>query len=78
MSSFVRFVLKCKHDKTPLGDVARDIKDDKNLKRTWCYKTSLQYLANHGASSSVYYILEEANKNYINNKNMKMIGEVVR
>jgi len=64
MSSFVRFVLNFKNDDSPIGDVARDMKADKSLKRTICYKSVVKHLDEHGASERVYQILEDAYKLY--------------
>jgi hypothetical protein len=64
MTSFVRFVLKAKKEASALGDVARDIRDDIHVKRTWCYKTFVKYLTKCGASSRVYCVLEDANESY--------------
>jgi hypothetical protein len=64
MTSFVRFVLKFKKDDSAIGDLARDMDMDKNLTRTWGYKTVLRYLECHGASSNVFTTLEEAHEIY--------------
>ena len=57
MSSFVRYVLKFKNDDSAIGDVARDIMADNNLKRTWSYKTLVKYLEEVGACDKVFGIL---------------------
>jgi hypothetical protein len=70
MSSFVRFVLSSKKEASPLGDVARDIKEDKAVKRTWCYKSFVKYLDSRGASENVYDIIKEANDAYTRTKQL--------
>ena len=64
MSSFVRFVLSAKKELSPLGDVARDIKEDKSVNRAWCYKSFVKYLDNRGACADVYGVIEEAQEAY--------------
>jgi hypothetical protein len=58
MSSFVRFVLKHKHDDTPYGDLARDMIADPNIRRTWGVKTTKAYIEPL-ASVKVWAVLEE-------------------
>lgn len=66
MSSFVRFALKFKKEQTPWGDVARDLKQDTEVKHYWNWKRFNQYLEeNHsGGSLRVYSILEEMRDAY--------------
>lgn len=60
MSSFVRWMLQFKNDNSDIGDVARDMKADRNLKRTICYKSVVKYFDSIGACDRVYRILEDA------------------
>jgi hypothetical protein len=64
MSSFVRWVLQFKNDDSAIGDVARDMMVDMDLKKTWCYRTVIKHLDQRGACDSVYTILAEANQRY--------------
>jgi len=43
MSSFVYKILLHKKDDTPLGDIARDILQDKNINRRWGFKKLYEY-----------------------------------
>jgi hypothetical protein len=64
MSSFVRFILKFKHSDCARGDVARDIREDGQIKRTWGYRTFKKYLEERGACSRVMDLVEEMNVEY--------------
>jgi len=66
MSSFVRFVLKFKHSDCPWGDLARDTREDGNIKRTWGYRTFKKYLEDRGACSRALDIVEEIHEEYVN------------
>jgi hypothetical protein len=61
MSSFVRFVLKHKRFDTPIGDLARDMRDDECTNRSWCYKTFKAHIEeHHNPSRNVMAVVEEA------------------
>ena len=64
MSSFVRFILKYKYSDCAWGDVARDIREDAGIKRTWGYRAFKKYLDDRGACSRVMDIIEEINVEY--------------
>lgn len=43
-TTFVRFLLRFKHDDTPAGDLARDLLEDPCAKRTWGYARLRKHL----------------------------------
>jgi len=57
-TTFVRFVLKYKNEDSPYGDLARDMLEDKKIKRTWGYKTTKKYLISVNACDRVMDLLE--------------------
>ena len=58
MSSFVRYILKHKHQETPYGDVARDILADPNVKRNWSHRRLSKYLTEVGATQRVFELID--------------------
>jgi hypothetical protein len=64
MKSFVNYVLRFKREDTPLGDVARDMSCDPNIKKSWGYTQLMVYLIGMNATDRIYGILEEAKISY--------------
>ena len=62
--SFVNYVLRFKDDDSALGDVARDMSCDPNIKKSWGYSKLMVYLIGMNATDRIYGILEEANQRY--------------
>jgi hypothetical protein len=60
MVAFVSYILRFKNDNSAIGDVARDIEVDTNIKKTWGYTKLITYLIDMNVSERVYGILEEA------------------
>ncbi len=65
MSSFVRFVMKFKKSECPFGDLARDMKEDANIRRTWGFRTTKKYLESRGACDRAMDALQSCNEAYI-------------
>jgi hypothetical protein len=60
---FTRFATQ--HTTGPWGDVARDLRDDPQVKRTWSFKRLSKHLMdNHRPVERVWVILEEMNEAY--------------
>lgn len=64
MISFVNFVLLNKNENNAIGDVARDMVQDTQIKKSWCYATLKKHMDEIGACGAVYDVLSEANEVY--------------
>lgn len=64
MSSFVRFILKFKHEDNAYGDVARDTLADPMINRKWGYKSFAQHLVYRGASQRVWDTVDDMARQY--------------
>ena len=65
MTTFVRYCLRWKKSDCPYGDVARDMLQDVNIRRTWCYKTFKKYLEDRGACGRCLDVVDEINETYV-------------
>lgn len=59
MGSFVRFILKFKHENNAYGDVARDILADPMVNRNWGYAGFSRHLYFRQASQRVFEIVDD-------------------
>jgi len=59
MKSFANWVMMHKHENDKFGDVARDLCDDKNVKKTMCYTKLRKYLVAYPADDVVIEIIDE-------------------
>lgn len=64
MTTFVRYCLRYKYSDCPFGDLARDMLQDPNIRRTWGYKTFKDYLEQRGASGRCLDIVDEMYEAY--------------
>jgi hypothetical protein len=65
MVSFVSYVLSFKDDDSALGDVARDIFADKDIKKSWGFPRLISHLMHLNANENIYGILKEARQQYL-------------
>jgi len=63
MTTFVRYILKYKKSDCPYGDVARDMIQDNQIRRTWGYRTLKAYLEER-ACGRVMDLIEELHTDY--------------
>jgi hypothetical protein len=59
MKSFANWVMSFKKERSPFGDVARDVCEDSNIKRKWPYKTFYAYLVNYPACEDCLEVVRE-------------------
>jgi hypothetical protein len=65
MISFVTYVLSFKDSDCALGDVARDMMFDSDIRKSWGYPRLIVHLMHKNAVADVYAVLEEARLNYL-------------
>ena len=63
MMSFVSYVLSFKDSDCALGDVARDMMFDSDIRKSWGYPRLIVHLMHKNAVADVYAVLEEARLN---------------
>lgn len=59
MKSFANWVISFKKDRSPFGDVARDVCEDEVIKKTWCYRKLYSYLLKYPACEDCLSVVRD-------------------
>jgi hypothetical protein len=61
MTTLTRFILTFKDENNEVGDLARDLMEDRCAKRTWNYRALKKHMLEHGACEDALAALSLAN-----------------